>query len=117
MSAGNANLINALCLIIMGMWGWKISGSNTALIPVGFGAALLVMTNLIRIHHKIVSHLAVVLTLVVLVAVAGMRLPKAISNGDNMQLLRAGAMTLTGVIAMIAFIKSFIDARKAKAGR
>ncbi len=114
MSVGNANLFNALTLIIMGMWGYKVTNSPTALIPVFFGAALLVMTNFIRIHHKVVSHIAVVLTLLILVMIAGRILPKAISLGDNMKMIRAGSMTLTGVIAMFAFIKSFIDVRKSK---
>jgi uncharacterized membrane protein (UPF0136 family) len=114
MSAGNANLINAITLIGMGMWGYKVTNSPTALIPVFFGAALLVMTNFIRVHHKVVSHIAVVLTLIVLVAIAGRILPKAISSNDSMKMLRAGSMTLTGVIALIAFIKSFIDAKKAR---
>ena len=37
MNVGNANLLNAVTLIGMGFWGYKSSGSNTALIPVIFG--------------------------------------------------------------------------------
>lgn len=114
MSVGNANLFNALTLVIMGMWGYKVTNSPTALIPVFVGALLLVMTNFIRVHHKIVSHIAVVLTLLILIAVGGRILPAAIKSGDNMKLIRAGAMTFTSALALIIFIKSFIDVRKSK---
>ncbi len=114
MSAGNANLINAVTLIGMGIWGYQATQSFTAFIPVVFGAILLYMTNNIRIHNKAVAHVAVILTLIVLLAIGFRILPKALASGDNMKILRAGSMTLTGVIALIAFIKSFIDAKKAR---
>lgn len=114
LSAGNANLLNAVTLIGMGIWGYQATNSPTAFIPVAFGAILLYMTNNIRVHNKAVAHVAVILTLIVLLAIGGRILPKAIASNDNLRMLRAGAMTLTGVIALIAFIKSFIDAKKSR---
>ena len=111
MNAGNANLLNAVTLIGMGIWGFKASGSNTALIPVIFGVILLVLTNSVRNHNKAAAHVAVLLTLIVLGALVGMRLPKSLDQGGP-GLYRVIAMIATGVIAMIAFIKSFIDARR-----
>lgn len=116
MNAANANLLNALVLVGMGLWGVKTTGlenSFTPLIPVIFGIILFVCTNFIRNHHKIVSHIAVVLTLLILVALA-MPFNKAISKGNTMGIIRMGAMMLTSLIAFIYFIKSFRDARKAK---
>ena len=113
MNVGNANLLNAVTLIGMGFWGYKVSGSNTALIPVAFGIILLVLTNSIRNHSKAVAHVAILLTLVVLIALIGMRLPKSLDAGGP-GLYRVLAMISTGIIALVYFIKSFIDARKSK---
>lgn len=116
MNAGNANLLNAVVLVGMGMWGYlgSASPSPTALIPVVIGVILFVMTNFIRNHHKVVSHIAVVLTLLILVALIK-PLTGAMGRGDNMATMRIGLMMLTSAIAFVAFIKSFIDARKASA--
>ena len=113
MNVGNANLLNAVTLIGMGFWGFKASGSNTALIPVIFGVILLVLTNSIRNHNKVVAHIAVLLTLLILGALLGMRLPKSLNEGGP-GLYRVIAMIATSFIALIYFIKSFIDARKGK---
>lgn len=115
MNAGNANLINAVVLVAMGMWGYLGSDdpSPTALIPVGFGVALFVMTNFVRNHHKVVSHIAVVLTLLILIALV-MPFKAAMGRSDSMAMMRTGAMMLTSLIAMVAFIKSFREARKSK---
>jgi len=116
MNAGTANMINALVLVGMGLWGVKASGlenSITPLIPVVFGIILFVCTNFVRNHHKIVSHIAVLLTLLILVALS-MPFMKAMDRGDSMAMLRMGTMMFTSLIAFIFFIKSFIDARKAK---
>lgn len=113
MNAGNANLLNAVCLIAMSVWGYKATGSGTAFIPLGFGAILLYFTNSIRLQNKVVSHIAVVLTLIILGALVGMRLPKSLEAGGP-GLYRVLAMIATCTLALIMFIKSFIDAKKAK---
>ncbi len=116
MNAATANMLNAIVLVGMGLWGVKSSGlenSVTPLIPVVFGIILFVCTNFVRNHHKIVSHLAVVLTLLILIALS-MPFSKAIGRGDNMAVLRMGAMMLTSLIAFVYFIKSFREARRAK---
>ena len=41
MNSTKANLINSVCLIAIGLWGYLEVISPTALIPVGFGAALI----------------------------------------------------------------------------
>lgn len=113
MNAANANLLNAITLLAMGGWGYSETQATTALIPVFFGVLLLVFTNSIRSHNKAIAHIAVVLTLVILLALCGMRLPKSMAQG-GIGLYRVIAMIVTGVIALIAFIKSFIDAKKAR---
>jgi len=108
-----ANLLNAIVLITMGLWGYFATQSGTAFIPVGFGFALLLCTPGVKSENKIVAHVAVLLTLLILVALLGMRLPKAIAAGGT-GLVRTILMIVTGVIAMVSFVKSFIAARRSR---
>ena len=114
MNAAKASLLNALTLVIMGVWGWQVTGSNTALIPVAFGVILALLNNGVKKENKIIAHIAVVLTLLVLIGIIKPFM-SAMSDGDNMGMLRVGLMILTTLIAMVYFVKSFIDARKNKA--
>ena len=57
--------------------------------------------------------MAVLLTLIILLSLAGMRLPKSIESG-GLGLFRVLSMISTSTLAMIFFIRSFIDARKNK---
>lgn len=113
MNAYKANLINSFSLIIFGVWGYIDSSSITALIPVMIGGPLLVCSSGIEKGNKIISHLAVLATLVILVALIGMRLPKSLDQG-GIGLYRVIAMIATSALAMIFFIKSFIQNRKSK---
>ncbi len=114
MNAANANLINSIVLIAMGIWGYIDTDmvSKTALIPVGFGIILLLMTPGVKKENKIIAHLAVLLTLFMVGVYIG-RIPKASAAGGTM-LIRTIVMIATGIFAMIAFIRSFIAARKAR---
>lgn len=115
MNAANANLLNAVVLVAMGAWGYfgSDSPSPTALIPVAFGAVLFVMTNSIRVHNKVVAHIAVLLTLLILVALVK-PFTAAMGRSDTLATVRVGLMMLTSLVALIYFVKSFIDARKEK---
>ena len=84
MTPAKANLINALCLIVMGIWGYFEVSSVTALIPVAFGIVLLLcyFVSASRPNlNKIVAHVAVLFTLIILSALIGMRLPKSLDAG------------------------------------
>ncbi|MBJ05369.1 MAG: hypothetical protein CMP65_05675 [Flavobacteriales bacterium] len=111
MEAHKANLINAITLILLGLWGFYDTQSNTALIPTFFGIAFLIFTSGIKEGNKIISHLAVLFTLIILIALVGMRLPKSLESG-GLGLYRVILMIATSAFAMFAFIKSFIDARR-----
>lgn len=115
MKADKANLINALALILIGGWGAIATNLNsmTALIPVIGGVILLLCQKGVKNENKTVAHIAVLLTLILVI---GLIRPftSALGDGDNMGTTRTGLMILTGIIATIAFIKSFIDARKAR---
>ena len=111
MNASKANLINSISLIGFGLWGYFEVTSPTALIPVGFGLVLLLCYNGVKNQNKIIAHVAVLLTLVILLALVGMRLPKSIETGGA-GLYRVLAMCATSVFAMIYFVKSFVEARR-----
>ena len=113
MKASKANLINSFSLIVFGVWGYIDSSSITSLIPVMIGGPLLICTTGIEKGNKIVSHLAVFATLIILVALIGMRLPKSIDQG-GVGLFRVIAMISTSLLAMVAFVRSFIKNRKSK---
>ena len=114
MNAYTAHLINSVALILIGGWGYFATSSNTALIPVLFGVVLLSLSNGVKLENKAIAHVVVVLTLLVFVALVAKPLISAINDGDTLGTIRVGIMSLTSLIALIFFIKSFIDARKAK---
>ena len=119
MTAQKMNLINALTLVIVGLWGFidvntpslETGISWTALIPVFFGAIFLLCQKGIKNDSKIIAHIAVVLTLLILIALVGKRLPISIENGC-IGLFRVVVMSLTSLLAFIIFIRSFIENRK-----
>ncbi|MGD1844406.1 MAG: hypothetical protein ACFB10_03320 [Salibacteraceae bacterium] len=108
-----ASSINAVLLISMSSWGYLASAtpSPTALIPAGIGVALLIMVPGVRKENKVIAHIAVVLTLVVLAGLV-MPLKGAIGRGSAMGTMRVSLMLISTIVAMVFFVKSFIDARK-----
>ncbi len=119
MKTYQANLLNVLTLISMSLWAYfayeptpeKMSPSVTTFIPLVFGVILLLCHSGIKKENKIIAHVAVLVTLL---AVVGLTKPlmAAIDADRFMAVFRVGAMILTGTIAMITFIRSFIAARK-----
>ena len=109
MNAYKANLINSISLIIFGIWGYIEVSSVTALIRTAFGAILLACSSGIKKQNKIIAHISVLLTLLILFALLGMRLPKSLESG-GLGLFRVLAMCGTSIMAMIYFVKSFIAA-------
>lgn len=108
-----ANLINGISLIILGFWGYYNTlpagpESLTVFIPVIFGIALLLCNVGIKKENKLISHIAVVLTLLILIALC-VRLN---ATEEDLEQYRLIAMIATSGIAMISFVRSFIAARK-----
>lgn len=117
MKAHTASLINALILIGFGLWAYLSSEtpSNTALIPVWFGVVLAIMVPGVKKENKIIAHVAVLLTLVILIALVVKPLPAALERSDGLAIMRVSVMILSTIVALVFFIKSFIDVRKARA--
>jgi len=109
------SLINSISLIALGGYGYLTSSSPsiTALIPVIFGIAILGMNPGIKKDNKIIAHIAVLLTFVILLGLI-MPLLGAVQRSDVGALLRVLTMLITTVFAMIGFIQSFKKARKDK---
>ena len=111
MKPEQANLLNSLTLISLGLWGYFDVNSPTALIPVVFGVVLFLCNSGLKNDNKVIAHVAVLLTLLLLIALVGMRLPKSLDTG-GIGLYRVVGMTLTSGLAMLSFVKNFIANRK-----
>ncbi len=117
MKAGTANLLNAFVLIIAGLYGYfgvtasDGSHSYTALIPAAFGLLFLGLHKGIATANKVIAHIAVVLTLLLLVMCI-MRFVK-VETWDAKKYIFL-ACIISNTIALIAFIGSFIAARRNK---
>ncbi|MEO0426216.1 MAG: hypothetical protein AAF160_02125 [Pseudomonadota bacterium] len=115
MKAHTASLINAVILIACSAWAYLGgAGSVTALIPAGFGLALLLCYSGVKAENKVIAHIAVLLTVFVVVALF-MPLSGAIGRGDMVGALRVGLMLVSSIVATVFFIKSFIAARRSRA--
>ena len=106
-----ATLLNSLALIIIGVSGYLVKSSPTALIPVVFGILLLLCYYLYDKNSKVVAHIAVTLVLLILIALF-MPLNSRIEANDTSGILRIALMQLVSLYTMVCFISSFIKARK-----
>jgi len=118
MKAYKASLLNSLTLIVCGIWGFyaKVDPSLTAFIPAVIGIILLGMNDGIKHENKTIAHVAVLLTLLSfanIMPLMGQLNPDDGLEKDWIAIFRIGLMLLTSLIAMITFIQSFINARKA----
>ncbi len=116
MTAHTASLVNAIVLIVFSAWAYLASEtpSITALIPAAFGLLLLACYKGVRDENKIVSHISVLLTALVIFGLFA-PLRGAIEREDGAAIFRVGVMMATTLVALAFFIKSFIDARRRRA--
>ena len=63
-----SSLVNALLLVVLGIWGYVVGGSITALIPVVFGVILLILYPGVKKEAMVPAHIAVLLTLIIVIA-------------------------------------------------
>ena len=109
------NLINSIALISMSAWGYVDTDSFTALIPAFFGLILLLLGAMLSNEKlvKLSAHLVVLFTLLILLALVIQVLPGVFERG-GIGLIRVILMISSSALAMIVFIKSFIDNRKSR---
>ncbi|MEM6365794.1 MAG: hypothetical protein AAF745_15300 [Planctomycetota bacterium] len=115
MNPANVSLLHALVLIGVGLAGYFTSESPslTAFIPVVFGAVILACNPGLRKNNKIIAHVAVGLTLVILLSL-GMPLKGAISRGETAPIARVTLMLVVTMFSLVVFIRSFIALRKSR---
>jgi lysylphosphatidylglycerol synthetase-like protein (DUF2156 family) len=115
MKAHTASLINAVILIGFGLWAYfgSETPSVTALIPVIFGVVILSLYKGVKKEDKIVAHIAVLLTLLILGGLVK-PLTAAIGREDGLAIARVSVMIVSTIIALFFFIKSFVDVRRAR---
>lgn len=113
MKAHTVSLLNSIILIVFSVWGYLSyeSASFTALIPFFVGVILLFLNKGIKNENKVIAHIAVVLTLLILIGLVKPMMG-AIEREDIMAIFRVLAMILSTLLALIYFVKSFISARK-----
>lgn len=115
MKAASANLLNAIVLIAAGLYAYFViltpegTRAPTALIPAAFGLLFLVFQKGVANQNKIISHVAVVLTLLLLV-ICIMRFVKVEDWVAKKYVFLV--CVISNAVALTAFISSFIEARK-----
>ncbi|MEM8570582.1 MAG: hypothetical protein AAGG56_06680 [Pseudomonadota bacterium] len=116
MKAHTASLINAVTLIVCTAWAYLAIPDIhfTAFIPGAIGLALIACYPGVKAENKIVAHIAVSLTALLLISLF-IPLRSSFGYGEFGPIFRTLAMIGTTVFAMVYFIKSFRDARRARA--
>lgn len=109
------SLTNAIILIGLSLWAYLVSSdpSPTALIPTFVGLVILILNPGLRKENKVVSHIVVLLTFLIIVGLIR-PLTGALDKGDDFAVLRVVIMQLSSVIAIAFFVKSFLVARQKK---
>lgn len=114
LSPTTANLLNAVALLALGLWGAISAGafsgadvSPTVYIAPVLGLIFLLLHGGLRAQNKIISHIVPVLTLLQIFA---FMMP--LTKQSGIAQIRVGLIVLTGIIALIAYILFFVNARK-----
>ena len=109
------SMLNALVLIVFGLWGYlgSMTPSPTALIPVFAGILLLSFVKGVKDGNRIIAHLAVLITFGLIIAFVK-PLTGAIGRGEDGAIIRIAVMMISGIVTMVYFIRSFIAIRKAR---
>lgn len=110
-----ANYLNAIILIAAGVYGYFFlelgpdeKKSVTALIPAFSGIVFLILGAIWASKPMIAAHVAALLALV-LIVMCGMRFAKIEDWGPKKYIFLI--CILSNVIALVIFVKSFVDAR------
>jgi len=103
-----ATILNGFTLIILSAWGYFAAenGSFTALIPMAFGAVFLLLSNGIRNENRTILYILTVFSILVILSLY-MPFQRSWETGNMAATIRILLMVGTGVIAAMAYIKSF----------
>lgn len=107
------SLIHAIALVALGSFGAMSSESMTAWIPTVFGVLLLACNRGVKNENKVLAHVAVLLTLLIVIGLVK-PLQGALGREDMAAAARVATMLGLSVVALATFVKSFMEARKKK---
>ena len=108
-----AALLNSITLIVVGLIGYIIKLSPTALIPVILGLAILITSFFYNKNNKLIAHIIATLILLIIISLF-MPLKSRIIDQDLFGILRITIMQLISIYSLTCFVKTFIDARSNK---
>ena len=117
MKPSTVNFINGIILILAGLYGYfGVTGSAgtasmTALIPTLFGVILVVLSLFWSKAPKVISHIAIVLTLLLLIMIFNRFMKVEIWNETKYIFL---ICIVSNALALFVFIRSFVIARMKK---
>jgi len=113
MKAHAASLMNAICLIVVGIYAHYMSDLPypMTLFPVIIGLILLTLNNGIKKENKIIKHGAILLTLLIAISLLFIPLKIIISSKDVPSMVRLGLMIYTSFLALYYLILSIRPAR------
>ncbi len=113
MNAHKATILNGVTLVLMSLWAYFATQSPSVFVSTAFGAAFLLLAPGIKRESSLIAHIAVVLVVVYILALFN-PLRGTIERGNVAGTIRVGLMMLTSVVALVYYVKSFIDARRAR---
>ena len=110
MKSFTASFYNAIILIVFGLWGYFSydDASYTALIPVVAGVILLVLNRCIIRGNKLLTHVAVAVTLLMLFGLVKPLLG-SIDREDSLAIARVSVMMLSTLLALTLFIREYVE--------
>jgi vacuolar-type H+-ATPase subunit I/STV1 len=120
MTPAQMNTLNGLVLLVLGTWGaveavmFKAAGgesfSPTVFIAPVFGVLFLIMSPFFGKGNKAIVHIVVALTPLLVLSMF-----KPLLAREGVAQIRVALMMLSGLIATVIYIKSFVDARRNRA--
>ena len=109
-----ATIVNGVVLIACGLWAYAGGDSSPmALIPAGLGIGFLALSPGVKTYNKAIAHVVVFLALVT-IGVLVPPLLMMIDLGKGIGIFRVGMMMTTSLVALVLYIKSFVDARRSR---
>jgi len=109
-----ANLINALTLVVMGGWAFASTSSVESLVIVTVGIFFWAWTPKLEAGDPFLAHTVVVVTLILLICLLSALYGQA-HRDDSLGGTRSMMMISSCILALAVYIHSFREARKARA--
>lgn len=108
MPASRANLLNALVLLTLGAWGYlgKPAAPAMVLLPVFFGALLLLCLRGLRSGNRVAAYLTALLTALALVALL-ILLAGAAGRGEGVAIFRYVVMLVASLFSLLVLFQGF----------